>query len=123
MEGSTDLTSAEKALCGPYLAACARVVKRGGAEALFVQAKQVQELIDSPGWAVLEELLQTVGQSNQDRMVTGVTLDHATYARMAGAIGAVRGAVLAPKAVLLAAERVERKLEILDPQTADGEGA
>lgn len=77
----------------------------------------VQRMVDSPGWAVLTELLERGYRSIQGQLTYGKTLEQADYARELGKLVGFEFPQAAAEAVLLKAK--ERAAKAQDAELAE----
>lgn len=90
-------------------------------ERLFAAASAVRELQDSPGWAVVLELMEGVREDHEAQLIFGQAVDDATVSRLRGAVAGLKSAEVAAEAVLKAAQDVEQDLNEKSRQTAGAE--
>lgn len=78
---------------------------------LLRQSNIVRDLIDGPGWALIEELADAKIASAQRAMeASGRILEQAQYAQMTGRIAGIRDVLAAAKALAQAGKLAEDKL-------------
>jgi|SRR6185312_872021 len=88
-----------------------RALERQDSTTIFEMAEQVDELLQHPGWAVVDELVATGRDDVLKDLVHGPTKDQAAYARQAGYLSGLEEFVNAAAAVKLSAATRREKLE------------
>jgi hypothetical protein len=97
----------------PYLAQ----LRHRDSDALPSEADAVAQLVQTPGWQIVAELIEAAHGDAVSRLLfahsgaEGRVLDQAEYARLLGFLSGLRQARVAAEAVLLHAERVRSKEE------------
>lgn len=95
----------------------------GDSARLFQDAEAVRELLDHPGWQVVERLLTARIHSQTLGLRHGPVRKRAAYVRELAESSGLEQAVHAPKAVLYAADVTRQELErIAEQQTARSGG-
>jgi hypothetical protein len=90
-------------------------LRRRDPERLISDRDAVQALLATPGWAVLEELIEQAHGEAVRRLLfvhagsEGRVLDQAEYARLLGFLAGLSQARVAAEAVIRHAEREQRK--------------
>lgn len=87
------------------------------------RAAQVQALVDHPGWAVVEELLQAAVARETGQMVGSRVLSHGEYLALSRTVFALEVARQAPLAVLFEARRAEEQRKKADGAASGREEA
>jgi hypothetical protein len=96
----------------PFLA---HLRKTSDPDRAFADASAVRDLIDGPGWALVNELLDQVHEEAVTRTLfahagsEGRVLDQAEYARLLGFLAGLRQVRWAAEAIVIHAERVRAK--------------
>lgn len=77
---------------------------------VFAAERHVRELIEHPGWILVQGLLSDARESSLQRVIHTAVLEQAVYARALGQVSGLEQSGIAARAVLSAAEDVRREI-------------
>lgn len=95
-------------------------MQRWSSEEVFAAQEAVEALTRSPGWATVTRLLKQVHDHTMARLKHSAgSWNQADYAHALGKLAGMEVLSRVPEAVLLAAERAEKRLETKNAEMAE----